>query len=99
MTEKCAVTGSLIDIKNINQHKCARLLIDVPAENAARIIEMFGWPTMAAPVPVAIARLQTDAEVKAQEVVNAPKPSHLMKNAKAAQGVEARKWETLPYPQ
>ena len=53
-----AISGQLVDIRNIAQHKCARLIVDVPAEQAASIVAAFGWPTMVDPIPVAIARLQ-----------------------------------------
>ncbi len=52
-----AIDGNLVDVKNVNTHKCVRLVIDVPAERAASIIAVFGWPTMVDPVPVAVARL------------------------------------------
>ena len=61
MTDKAIIQGSLVDVRNVNQHKCVRMLIDVPAELAPRVMEAFGWPTMASPVPVAIARLQETA--------------------------------------
>jgi hypothetical protein len=57
MTKRAAIFGSLVDVRNIGAHKCARLTVEVPAEQAAEIIAMFGWPTQAAPVPVAIARM------------------------------------------
>ena len=60
-----AITGQLVDVRNISTHKCARLLIDVPAEQAASIISAFGWPTMVSPVPVAIARLANPPAVEA----------------------------------
>jgi hypothetical protein len=56
-----AITGSLVDLKNIAVHKCVRLSIDVPAELAQRVIASFGWPTGQNPVPVAIARIDTEA--------------------------------------
>ncbi len=62
MSDRPAViAGNLVDAKNVNTHKVFRLVIDVPAEHAVRVIEAFGWPTMAAPVPVAVARLSKDA--------------------------------------
>ena len=63
MTKQLAVVGSLIDCKNINVHKSVRLSIDVPAEQAAAIIAMFGWPTQVNPVPVAVARLNPAAPI------------------------------------
>jgi hypothetical protein len=52
-----AITGQLVDIHNVATHKCARLTVHVPAEQAASIVAAFGWPTMVDPVPIAIARL------------------------------------------
>lgn len=57
MAPRAAIFGSLVDVRNIGAHKCARLTVEVPAEQAAEIIAMFGWPTQAAPVPVALARM------------------------------------------
>ena len=62
--KRAAMFGSLVDIKNVNAHRCARLTIDVPAEHAAEIVAMFGWPTMADPVPVAVARMAGGWEKK-----------------------------------
>jgi hypothetical protein len=55
--KRAAVYGSLVDLKNVNSHKSIRLTVDIPAERAAEVIGMFGWPTMADPVPVALAKM------------------------------------------
>lgn len=55
--KRAAIFGSLVDLKNVNSHKCVRMTIDIPAEKAAEIVTIFGWPTQAEPVPVAIARM------------------------------------------
>jgi hypothetical protein len=57
MTDAAIISGSLVDAKNVNTHKVMRLIIDVPAENALKVIAAFGWPTMVNPVSVAVARL------------------------------------------
>jgi hypothetical protein len=57
MTDAAIIAGSLVDAKNVNTHKVMRLIIDVPAENALKVIAAFGWPTMVNPVCVAVARL------------------------------------------
>lgn len=57
MTAATIIAGSLVDAKNVNTHKVMRLIIDVPAENALKVIAAFGWPTMVNPVSVAVARL------------------------------------------
>jgi len=61
MTDRAIIDGSLVDVRNVNQHKCVRLIIDVPAERARQVIDAFGWPTMVSPVSVAIARLVPEA--------------------------------------
>src|SRR5262245_3378856 len=57
MTDACIIAGQLVDAKNVGVHKSLRLIIDVPQEKAMEVIEKLGWPTMATPIPVAIARL------------------------------------------
>lgn len=81
-----AIDGNLVDVKNVNTHKVARLIIDVPAERAAEIIATFGWPTMVAPVPVAVARLNLSAAKEEAE----PEAS-----TNAATGRPPREWGSL----
>lgn len=57
MTKLAAIEGQLVGIKNVSTHKSACLTIHVPEEYALKVIEAFGWPTMVAPVHVAIARM------------------------------------------
>lgn len=51
------ISGSLVNMRNVGTHKSVALTVHVPEELAQQVIEVFGWPTMASPVPVAIARL------------------------------------------
>ena len=53
-------------MRNIAAHKCVRLEIHVPVEQAGEVMGAFGWPTMVDPVPVALARLDLSA-AKPQE--------------------------------
>lgn len=62
MTKLAAIEGQLVSIKNVSTHKSACLTIHVPEEYALKVIEAFGWPTMVAPVHVAIARLDPNAK-------------------------------------
>lgn len=52
-----AITAQLVDVRNVAAHKSVRLELHVPAEQAGLVMAAFGWPTMADPVPVALARL------------------------------------------
>ena len=56
-----AFTGSLVNLKNVATHKAVALTIEVPEEYAAALIAAFGWPTRVRPVPVAIAKLASEA--------------------------------------
>lgn len=62
MSKLAAIEGQLVSIKNVSTHKSACLVIHVPEEYALKVIEAFGWPTMVAPVPVAIAKLDLSAK-------------------------------------
>jgi len=57
MSKPAAIMASLVDVRNIAAHKCVRLELHVPVEQASLVMAAFGWPTVADPVPVAIARL------------------------------------------
>lgn len=63
MTKPAAIMGSLVDARNVGQHKSVKLTVHVPAELAMRVFDAFGWPTMAEPVAVAIARLNPERTV------------------------------------
>lgn len=57
MNKPAAISAQLVDMRNVGTHKCLKLTLHVPEEQALDAIAAFGWPTGAAPVPVAIARL------------------------------------------
>lgn len=71
MNKPAAIAAQLVDVRNVNTHKCVRLILDVPAEQAMLVMEAFGWPTQVNPVPVAIARLVENAK----EVMPAEQPT------------------------
>jgi hypothetical protein len=71
MTDARAISAQLVDIRNIGTHKSVKLTIHAPEEQAMQIMKLFGWPTMVAPVPVALARLSS-APPPADE---APRPT------------------------
>ena len=63
MSTAAAIAAQLVDIRNVGEHKCVKLTIHVPWEQALRVTDAFGWPTMAAPIPVALARLNQESGV------------------------------------
>lgn len=83
MSKPLVIAGNLVDAKNVAAHKCVRLSIDVPAELGAEIVKTFGWPTMAEPVSVAVARL--NGALDNVEPIDEPRPR--------------RQWSQLPLVQ
>lgn len=83
MDAPATITAQLVDVRNVAAHKSVRLELHVPAEQAGLVMAAFGWPTMAEPVPVALARLQTT-----------PEPT-----AKPEATKERRPFSELPYSQ
>lgn len=67
MSAPAAITATLVDVRNIAAHKCVRLEVHVPVEQAQKVMEAFGWPTMADPVHVALARLDLSAQKPAEK--------------------------------
>jgi hypothetical protein len=60
MKNAAAISAQLVDVRNVGQHKCVKLTLHVPAEQAGMVMAAFGWPTQVDPVPVAIARLNPE---------------------------------------
>lgn len=84
MTNEAVIQGSLVDVRNVNTHKCARMIVDVPSEDVLKVVAAFGWPTMANPVPVAVARLEPSA-LRQQ----------LKESVEIERKKEPREWSTL----
>jgi hypothetical protein len=76
MQDAAIISGSLVDAKNVNTHKVMRLIIDVPAENALKVIAAFGWPTMVNPVSVAVARLNGEGRAPQDTASDPHQQSH-----------------------
>lgn len=72
-----AIMASLVDVRNIAAHKCVRLEIHVPAEQAGIVLEAFGWPTMVNPVEVGIARLSPSKAASGHSVDVVEPPAKL----------------------
>jgi hypothetical protein len=62
MKDAAAIIAQLVDIRNVGQHKCMRLELHIPPEDAPLVMAAFGWPTMVNPVPVILARFVPPAE-------------------------------------
>ena len=73
MNKHAAISASLVDVRNIAAHKCVRLEIHVPVEQANQVFEAFGWPTAVDPIPVAIARLAIAQDKPSQQKIHKTK--------------------------
>lgn len=102
-----AITGSLVDARNVGAHKSFRLIVDVPAELAMDAINAFGWPSMVSPVPVAVAGLERAAAPVEQSHPPEPQPeqkpasealSGEERHARAAVLADARRREEASKP-
>lgn len=62
MSKLAAIEGQLVSIKNVSTHKSGTLTIHIPEEEVLKAIQAFGWPTMAAPIHVAIAMIDPNAK-------------------------------------
>lgn len=82
-----AITAQLVDVRNVAAHKSVRLELHVPAEQAGLVMAAFGWPTMADPVPVALARLDPTHTT--------PEPGKTTSDT----GPVTRRFSELPYSQ
>ena len=87
MNAPAAIQAQLVDVRNVSSHKCVRLEIHVPAEQAGVVMAAFGWPTMAEPVPVALARLVAEHVTPDRE------------DTSGRTGQQRRAFPDLPYAQ
>lgn len=55
MSDLAAMHAQLVDVRNVGPDMKLTLHIDVAF--AEQVIQTFGWPTRADPIPVALARL------------------------------------------
>jgi hypothetical protein len=102
VTAPAAFTGTFSDIRSVKTRSLCQIIIEVPIEQAASIIAMFGYPTPGEEIHVAVARLKGgDANTNRPDTTMAdngsdksPPPSDA-----ASGGGESRKWDDLPYSQ
>lgn len=99
MNKPAAIAANLVDVRNIAAHKCVRLEIHVPAEQAGIVLDAFGWPTAVNPVPVAIARLEPEKAVLAAPLpdVDFSRDSAIIGNVEPVK--ERRPFSSLPLSQ
>lgn len=68
MTDKIVFDGDYTDLKFIKTRKVAVICIEIPIEKATKFVEVFGAPSPATGVPVAIARLQEPEKQQGEKV-------------------------------
>jgi hypothetical protein len=99
VTAPAAISASLVNMRNVGTHKSVALTIHVPEELAAQVIEAFGWPTMANPVSVAVARLrdaETDSRTNPLGTPEAARGSRSSVTPHNSEPKERKAWADLP---
>lgn len=76
MTANAVVAGTFADLKTVKSRSVVQMVIEIPIERGASVVEMFGFPQPGEEVPVAVARLMpTAAEAPAKPPAEKPKPA------------------------
>lgn len=70
MTANAVVAGTFADLKTVKSRSVVQMVIEIPIERGASVVEMFGFPQPGAEVPVAVARLIDSP--KAEPQIEAP---------------------------
>jgi len=70
MTAPAVIQGTFADLKSVKTRGVVQLVVEVPIEHAAKIVEAFGFPQPGHEIPVAVARL---IEGKAEKQKTEPK--------------------------
>jgi hypothetical protein len=57
MSKPAAIAGTFADLKTVKTRGVLQMVIEVPIEQGAHVVEAFGFPQPGAEIPVAVARL------------------------------------------
>lgn len=57
MAANAVIDGTFSDLKTVKTRSVVQLVIEVPIERAAQVVEMFGFPQPGSEITVAVARL------------------------------------------
>ena len=60
MTKPAAIMGTFADLKTVKTRSVVQMVIEIPIEQGAQIIEAFGFPRPGEEVPVAVARMDPE---------------------------------------
>ena len=74
--EHVAIQGTFADLKSVKTRSVVQMVIEIPIEQAERVVSMFGFPQPGAEIAVAVARLDPEkakGSVGARETPAKPK--------------------------
>ena len=80
------IAGTFADLKTVKTRGVVQLVVEVPIERAASVVEAFGFPQPGEEIPVAVARL-----------VASPGPRAAAEPSQPA--ADKRKWDGMPMSQ
>ena len=84
MTKPAAIAGTFADLRTVKTRGVVQLVIEVPIEQGAKVVEAFGFPQPGQEVPVAVARL-----------VEQPKGMCVTHNPSEQPRRNSQKWEEM----
>lgn len=85
MTDRAAIDGDYADFKLVKTRGVAQFIVEIPIEQAAELVRLFGVPLPDKPVRVAVARLGVPPQIEARAETT----------AEAASGREHGPWSSL----
>lgn len=58
--EQAAIQGTFADLKSVKTRSVVQMVVEIPIEQAERVVSMFGFPQPGAEIAVAVARLDPE---------------------------------------
>ena len=89
MSKPAAISGDYVDLKFIKTRKVCQIVIEVPIEEGAKIVDAFGTPLPDSNVPVAVARLTAAPTLQAPADIREPRRFSDLKPSQQA-GIRCR---------
>ena len=87
MTDKAVIQGTFADLKTVKTRSVVQMVIEIPIEHGAMIIDAFGFPRPGEEVPVAVARLDPNVAKAAPAPPEKPKTRFHDKPLSAQAGI------------
>lgn len=84
MTANAVVAGTFADLRTVKSRSVVQMVIEIPIERGASVVEMFGFPQPGEEVLVAVARLMPQPAAPEPQPVKERTPWDAMKHSQQA---------------